>query len=115
METYTPTTIGAAAQRLRAAASEVQGRAQATDREVYLATMTPMRAGKARKALEWQIRLDGVFLWRWQAAETIARRPGCRVDYAKGRVLHGNNGHFYTIADLSLTAADYISWLTAKA
>ena len=78
----------------------------------YLVTMTPLQAGKARKALEVQQGFDGVFMLRHQWAEA-EHEAGATVDRVTKRV-NKPSGTFYRIADVTKAAADYLDWLNTR-
>lgn len=73
-------------------------------------TQSPMRRAKVAAALNRQMRLDGVYYPRWRVGECLAGLEP-RRDEAKGRLYHGDQGHFYDISALTVTLVDYILWL----
>lgn len=80
----------------------------------YLATMSPMAAGKARKALERQQGFNMQFYRRHEYAEKLATMPGVHVDYDKGRVYTSPDGRFFDISAVTVTFADYLVWLMSR-
>ena len=82
--------------------------------EEYLKTISdPMERGRVRKALERQMRLNGKTMWRWEAAEYLAKLPMFRYDETRGRV-YTTEDNFFDVSSLTLAVARYAKWLLEK-
>lgn len=83
--------------------------------EEYLATFQSMQRAKVSAALERQMRLDGVYMFRWQVAEKLANSASLRIDDARGRLYHkrydGDVETFYDVRAITASAARYAVWL----
>jgi hypothetical protein len=88
----------------------VGGQRGEKEMEAFLATLEPMARGKARQALERQMRLSGRTMFRWQAAEELAANPSVRIDETKGR-LYTSEKVFYEIKDLTKTLVEFVRFI----
>ena len=79
----------------------------------YLATLTPMRAAKAKAALEKQVRVNGAeFMTRAALTERCVAQ-GYRVTLRRNgeRVLMSPDGSWFDAANMTTTALDYAAFL----
>lgn len=75
--------------------------------DTFLLTLPVLRRARAGAALNRQMRLDGVYMWRRDAALKLLPRY-VRVD---GGRFHTVEGTFYEVRDLTKTLVDFIRYL----
>lgn len=83
-------------------------------RSEYLDTFAPMQRAKVSAALERQMRLSGVYMFRWQAAEKLAQSERFERDEKRGRVYVSNAGVFYDESALTKSLVDYVIWIRER-
>ena len=82
----------------------------------YLATLVPMRAAKAKAALERQVRVNGCeFLTRVALVERCLTQ-GYRVTLRRNgeRVLMSLDGSWFDAANITTTGLDYAAFLQER-
>lgn len=87
----------------------------ATPLSSYLAQFPPMRRGKIAAALDRTQGFSGKLMTRRAFAESLAGKPGVRIDYQKERVYLNEQDHFYDFSAVTKTTVDYLAWLMARA
>lgn len=78
--------------------------------EQYLATLPPMQAGKARKALDRYQGFNGELQKRYLHAERLAPLSATRIDRDKSR-LYTSENTFFSFPAVTLAFVDYVEWL----
>jgi hypothetical protein len=78
----------------------------------YLATLEPMRAAKARAALEMQVRVNGgAFMLRHQLVEDRIATGSKLVRQRSELVLQRPDGAFFDARSITKTGLDYAAFI----
>ena len=82
----------------------------------FLDTLSPMRAAKAKAALEVQVRVNGAEFMTRQALIEREVRAGRRVVVRRNgeRVLMDQSGAWFDAKAVTVTGLDYAAWLSVE-